>query len=101
MAGFLFVYNAMVWEDRNIQHIDHTNGQTDMKIKTMITSIVFGLVFSANAAAKERINLEAEPEEKFKSCDIYGPGFVYIPGTQTCIKISGSVRATVTIPAGK
>ena len=56
---------------------------------------------AANAVAEEKIALEAEPEEKFKACPLYGPGFVYIPGTETCIKISGSVRTTLSVPVGK
>ncbi|MBO0755728.1 MAG: porin [Bradyrhizobiaceae bacterium] len=27
-----------------------------------------------------------------KSCPAYGPGFVQIPGTNTCVKIGGSVQ---------
>ncbi|TPQ52167.1 porin, partial [Prosthecomicrobium hirschii] len=28
-----------------------------------------------------------------KVCDAYGAGFFYIPGSQTCLKIGGYVRA--------
>jgi len=32
------------------------------------------------------------PEEYVKVCSLYGAGFYYIPGTDTCIKIGGFVR---------
>ncbi|MCZ7642006.1 MAG: porin [Pseudorhodoplanes sp.] len=34
----------------------------------------------------------AKPEEYVKVCSLYGAGFYYIPGTDTCIKIGGFVR---------
>lgn len=34
----------------------------------------------------------AEPVEYVKVCDTYGSGFFYIPGSETCLKISGFVR---------
>jgi hypothetical protein len=35
----------------------------------------------------------AEPVEYVKVCNTYGEGFFYIPGTDTCLEISGYVRA--------
>jgi hypothetical protein len=34
----------------------------------------------------------AEPVEYVKVCDTYGKGYFYIPGTDTCLKVSGLVR---------
>ena len=34
---------------------------------------------------------KALPNARAKSCSIYGDGFVYAPGTDTCIKIGGFV----------
>jgi hypothetical protein len=35
----------------------------------------------------------APPESKQpKPCPAYGPGFVQLPGTDTCVKIGGSVQ---------
>ncbi|MGB3502075.1 MAG: porin, partial [Mesorhizobium sp.] len=34
---------------------------------------------------------EPEPVEYVRVCDAYGAGFFYIPGTETCLKISGYV----------
>lgn len=35
----------------------------------------------------------AEPVRYVKICSLYGEGFYYIPGTDTCIKVGGYVRA--------
>ena len=35
-----------------------------------------------------------------KVCSLYGAGFYYIPGTQTCIKIGGFLRAEIDANAG-
>ncbi|MCC2113871.1 MAG: porin, partial [Hyphomicrobiales bacterium] len=35
----------------------------------------------------------AEPVEYVRICDTYGTGFFYIPGTETCLRIGGRVRA--------
>jgi hypothetical protein len=34
--------------------------------------------------------MKAAPVEYVKVCPSYGPGFFYIPGTQTCIRVGGS-----------
>ncbi|RUX93290.1 MULTISPECIES: porin, partial [unclassified Mesorhizobium] len=33
-----------------------------------------------------------EPAEYVKICDVYGAGYFYIPGTETCLRIGGYVR---------
>jgi hypothetical protein len=35
-----------------------------------------------------------------KICSLYGAGFFYIPGTDTCLKVGGYVRAEVNVNAG-
>jgi hypothetical protein len=35
---------------------------------------------------------EPEPVEYVRVCDVYGTGFYYMPGTETCLKVSGYVR---------
>jgi opacity protein-like surface antigen len=47
---------------------------------------VLGIVFGTNAA------LAAKPVEYVKVCSLYGAGFYYVPGTDTCIKIGDYVR---------
>lgn len=36
-----------------------------------------------------------EPVDYVKVCDAFGAGFHYIPGTETCLKFSGRVRAEI------
>ncbi|WP_068083112.1 porin [Polycladidibacter stylochi] len=38
-----------------------------------------------------------EPVEYVRVCDSYGAGYFFIPGTDTCLRISGRVRAEVQI----
>ena len=38
----------------------------------------------------------AAPVEYVKVCSVYGEGFFYIPGTDTCIKLGGYLRADAT-----
>jgi Porin subfamily len=39
--------------------------------------------------------MKAAPVEYVKVCPTYGPGFYYIPGTTTCIKVGGSFYSEV------
>ncbi len=41
----------------------------------------------------------AKPVQYVKICSLYGAGFFYIPGTDTCLKIGGYVRAEYNINA--
>lgn len=52
------------------------------------------LLAGANGAAtSEPVFVEPpEPEEQMKPCEAYGQGWYYLPGTTTCVKISGDVR---------
>lgn len=43
-------------------------------------------------AADPAVVAEPEPAEFVKICDVYGTGFFYIPGTETCLKLGGYVR---------
>ncbi len=42
----------------------------------------------------------SKPIEYVKICSIYGAGFFYIPGTDTCIKIGGWIRAEYAFQSG-
>jgi len=61
-----------------------------MKYKTLLlgTAAVFALAGSARAADLA----VAESVEYVKVCDAYGAGYFYIPGSDTCLKISGDVE---------
>ena len=49
------------------------------------------LVVSAEARSLPK----SDPAPKVEACDDMGPGFVKIEGSETCVKISGHVRAEV------
>ncbi len=43
---------------------------------------------------------KAKPVQYVKICSLYGAGFYYIPGTDTCLKIGGFVRAEMVFNGG-
>jgi hypothetical protein len=68
-------------------------------VKSLLLGSAAGLVAVAGAQAAD-LPVKAKPVEYVKVCSIYGAGFFYIPGTDTCIKIGGWVRAEYTLQTG-
>ncbi|MCO6177672.1 porin [Ciceribacter sp. RN22] len=65
-----------------------------MNIKSLLLGSAAALaVVSGAQAADAIVAAEPEPMEYVRVCDAFGTGYFYIPGTETCLKISGSVRA--------
>ncbi|RHZ90891.1 porin, partial [Rhodopseudomonas palustris] len=54
-------------------------------------------VIAVGSAQAADLPLKAKAVEYVKVCSIYGAGFYYIPGTDTCIKLGGYLRADVTM----
>ncbi len=50
------------------------------------------LTAMAGAQAADLPSRKAAPVTYVKICDVYGSGFYYIPGTDTCLKVGGRVR---------
>lgn len=51
------------------------------------------LVAATGARAADAVVVaEPEPVEYVRVCDTFGEGFFYIPGTETCLRISGYIR---------
>ena len=44
--------------------------------------------------------VKAKPVEYVKICTLYGAGFYYIPGTDTCLKVGGYVRVQTDLHGG-
>ena len=64
-----------------------------MKLKSLlIGSAALAAAATGAKAADPIIVPEPEPMEYVRVCDVYGAGFFYIPGTETCLKIGGMVR---------
>ena len=68
-------------------------------VKSLLLGSAAGLVAVAGAQAAD-LPVKAKPVEYVKICSIYGAGFFYIPGTDTCIKIGGWVRFEMDFNAG-
>ena len=60
-------------------------------LKSLCLGSAAGLVAVAGANAAD-LPVKAKPVEYVKVCSLYGAGFYYIPGTDTCIKVGGYVR---------
>jgi hypothetical protein len=63
-----------------------------MNLKSLVLGSIIAFVLTSGVQAADGVIVEPEPVEDASKCDAYGPGFSYIPGTKTCVKISGSVR---------
>jgi Porin subfamily len=60
-------------------------------IKSLLLAGVAGFVAVAGAQASD-IPVKAKPVQYVKICSLYGDGYYYIPGTDTCIKVGGYIR---------
>jgi hypothetical protein len=64
-----------------------------MNIKSLLIGSAAALTAVTGARAADAVMApEPEPVEYVRVCDAYGAGFFYIPGTETCLQISGRVR---------
>jgi len=64
-----------------------------MNIKGLLLGSAAALVAVSGARAADAVVIaEPEPVEYVRVCDTYGVGFYYIPGTETCLKVSGYMR---------
>src|ERR1700675_4448648 len=57
------------------------------------------LVPAAGAQAAD-LPVKAAPVQYVKICTLYGDGFYYIPGTDTCLKLGGYLRVQAEYNAG-
>src|SRR2546423_168691 len=67
--------------------------------RTLILSSAAGLMALSGAQAAD-LPVKAKAVEYVRICSLYGAGFFYIPGTDTCIKLGGYLRADVTFGGG-
>ena len=68
-------------------------------IKSLILGSAAGLIAMGGAQAAD-LPVKAKPVEYVKICSLYGAGFYYIPGTDTCIKIGGAIRIDTAFNGG-
>src|SRR6185312_1376405 len=64
-----------------------------MNMKSLLLGSA-AMIFAVPAAyaADAVVVAEPEPMEYVRICDVYGAGFYYIPGTETCLKVGGYIR---------
>src|ERR1700738_1258183 len=74
-----------------------SNLEVNMKmVKSLILGSAAGLVAMSGAQAAD-LPVKAKAVEYVKICSLYGAGFFYIPGSDTCIKLGGYLRVDTTI----
>src|SRR5882724_5518514 len=65
---------------------------------TIVKSLILGsaaVLAAVGGAQAADLPVKAKAVEYVKVCSLYGPGFYYIPGTDTCIKLGGYLRVDV------
>ncbi|HXV28895.1 MAG TPA: porin [Sinorhizobium sp.] len=73
-----------------------------MNIKSLLLGSAAALAAVSGAQAADAIvAAEPEPMEYVRVCDAFGTGYFYIPGTETCLKISGFIRVQGDFGPGK
>lgn len=63
-------------------------------LKSLVLGSAAGLVALTGAQAAD-LPVKAKAVEYVKVCSLYGAGFYYIPGTDTCLRIGGALRLDV------
>jgi hypothetical protein len=69
------------------------------RVSSLLLGSAAGLMVIGAAQAAD-LPVKAKPVEYVKVCSIYGAGFFYIPGTDTCIKLGAAVRLQTEYNAG-
>ena len=64
-----------------------------MNIKSLLLGSAAALIAVTGVRAADVIvPVAPDPVDYVRVCDVYGKGFYYIPGTETCLSIGGYVR---------
>src|SRR3984957_17653771 len=76
------------------------NLEVNMKmVKSLFLGSAAGLIAMSGAQAAD-LPVKAKAVEYVRICSLYGAGFFYIPGTDTCIKLGGYLRVDTTFNGG-
>jgi hypothetical protein len=68
-------------------------------VKSLILGSSAALLAMSGAQAAD-LPIKAKAVEYVRVCSLYGAGFYYIPGTDTCIKLGGYIRADLILNGG-
>src|SRR5260370_37478653 len=74
-------------------------GLTMKTIKSLVLGSAAALLAMSGAQAAD-LPVKAKASEDGRICSLYGAGFFYIPGTDTCIKLGGYMRIDTTFNGG-
>jgi len=69
-----------------------------MKLRRSLRLSLLASLFNIGAA--QAADPKAKAIENVKTCSAYGAGFWYVPGTDTCLKLGGYLRADTTFNGG-
>src|SRR6188508_3283 len=90
---------TIVSQRRGNSHVS-SGLEIDVKIvKSLLLGSAAGLVAVVSAQAAD-LPVKAKAVEYVRVCSLYGAGFFYLPGTDTCIKLGGYLRADTTFNGG-
>src|SRR6267143_1569837 len=78
----------------------HSNSEVNMKIIKSVTLGSAAVLVAVGGAQAADLPVKAKPVEYVRICSLYGAGFFFIPGTDTCIKLGGYLRADTTFNGG-
>ena len=70
-------------------------------VKSLLLGSAAGLAAVAGAQAADLPVKKAAPVEYVRVCSAYGVGFFYIPGTDTCLRVSGRARFEYNIASAR
>src|ERR671937_2902292 len=68
-------------------------------VKSLLLGTAATLIAVGGAQAAD-LPVKAKAVEYVRICSLYGAGFFYIPGTDTCIKLGGYLRVDTTFNGG-
>jgi hypothetical protein len=71
-----------------------------MKIVKNLVLVSAAAMHAMGGAQAADLPVKAKAVEYVRICSLYGAGFFYIPGTDTCIKLGGFLRADLTVHGG-
>lgn len=64
-----------------------------MKLNILVGALALPFAMAGAAAAGDAVVPdEFEQQQAVDACDTYGQGFAKLPGTSTCMRVSGQVR---------
>lgn len=62
-----------------------------ISVRTLLLGSV--AIMTGSAQAADLPAKSATPVEYVRVCSTYGTGFFYVPGTETCLRVGGRIRA--------